>query len=300
MRQGAARSIIAAAKSRRGAEQLTIFVGESHRRPRTTSAVREPLISKGSGPAASILRRGPTLVPRRAPPPVGYEPQPTPQRPPNARERRAARDKARRAQKQRTDFSDAAAFAYFMGWPLDMRITVTWGACAEGARHAGHVLGLAAKDRSERLCDALRRELRSRGKPYACIWSRDECMRRGLHDHLAVHWPLPLKDLAWLLARLTGSLPSSGRLPRGVVAQSECGGWQIKCNTAEDEIRSAVDWTTYLRDQGPRHLIMPKIEGKVLGVSRTLEPMAIAPHREALEAWKRQRGWIVEEPADAF
>jgi hypothetical protein len=186
------------------------------------------------------------------------------------------------------------AFACFRGWHLDMRTTVSWDHCARiGDRLPGNILALRPKERSERLCEALWQAARNHGKPHAYIWSRDECMRRGLHDHLAVHWPLPLElnNLVWLLAALTGSLPSSGRLPRGVVAESECKGWQVKQNTAKDEIRSAVDWMGYLRDQGPRHLVAPKIEGKLLGVSRTLAPKAIAPYREVLEAWKRNKGW---------
>ena len=98
-----------------------------------------------------------------------------------------------------------------------------------------------------------------------------------------------------MLAGLTGSLPSSGRLPRGVEAQSECGGWQIKRNTAREEIPSALRWTGYLLDQEPRHLVMPKIEGKAIGVSRAIDARAMAPHREVLDAWKVRMGWRLED-----
>ena len=94
-----------------------------------------------------------------------------------------------------------------------------------------------------------------------------------------------------LLTRLTGSPPSQARLPREVVAQSECRGWQIKRNMARDELRSAMTWTTYLRDQGQRHLIVPRIPGKVLGVSRSLGLGAVEAEKEALEAWKNRVGW---------
>src|SRR5690606_13341968 len=55
-------------------------------------------------------------------------------REPNARERRAARDKQARLQRQQNHFPDATAFAYFSGWPLEHRITITWAACFGGER----------------------------------------------------------------------------------------------------------------------------------------------------------------------
>jgi hypothetical protein len=159
-----------------------------------------------------------------------------------------------------------------MGWWLEMRITVSWDACAYGDRREGHVLGWPDKERGALLRDAIWRHLRKQGKPFACIWARDTGGRHGQHIHLAQHWPLPVEELVWLLADLTGSLPSSGRRrPQDVVAQSECGGWQIKQNTAQQEIQSALRWTEYLLDQELRHRVMPKIEGRILGVSRSID-----------------------------
>jgi hypothetical protein len=215
----------------------------------------------------------------------------------NARERRAARDKQTRHQRQREQFPDAVAFAYYMDWPLNARFTVTWDACLHGDRNEGHILAKSDKERTEHLRNELRRALRKTGTPFACVWARDECKRRGLHIHFALHWPPPIEPLAWLLARLTGSPPEPVTTRRGVDAQSECAGWQIKRNTARREIPSALRWTTYLRDQGTRHLVVPKIEGKVLGVSNAIGARAIARHREGLEAWKRRVGWVEEAAA---
>ena len=210
----------------------------------------------------------------------------------NARERRAARDKQGRLQRQKDHFPDATAFAYFSGWPLEHRITITWGACYGGEKMEGNILGLDDKGRNERLRSELGRLLRKDGAPLACIWSRDEGARLGLHVHLGLYWPLPDDELVKLLTRLTGSPPSRALLGEGVVAQSECGGWQIKRNIAVSRLASAQRWAGYLVDQGERHLIAPRIKGKIIGVSRAIDRAPVEAQRAALEAWKRDVGWI--------
>ena len=52
-----------------------------------------------------------------------------------------------------------------------------------------------------------------------------------------------------------------------------------------------------LLDQEPRHLVMPKIEGKPLGVSQDINAKAAEAHRAALEAWKDRVGWRAQEEA---
>lgn len=217
----------------------------------------------------------------------------------NARERRAARDKQARLQHQKDHFPNATAFAYFSGWPLEHRITITWGACYGGEKMEGNILGFDDKARNERLRSELGRLLRKAGAPLACIWSRDEGARLGLHVHLGLYWPLPDNELVKLLTRLTGSPASYGRLGQGVMAQSDCGGWQIKRNMAVSRLASAQRWAGYLVDQGERHLIVPKIKGKVLGVSRSIHYAPVEAHRGALEAWKRDVGWYEAESANA-
>lgn len=216
----------------------------------------------------------------------------------NARERRAARDKRARLERRKDHFPDATAFAYFNGWPLEHRITITWGACYGGERMDGNILGLDDKTRNERLRAELARLLRKAGYPLVCIWSRDEGARLGLHVHLGLYWPLPDEHLVKLLTRLTGSPASYGRLGQGVTAQSECGGWQIKCNLAVARLASAQRWAGYLVEQGERHLIAPKITGKVLGVSRSIHYAPVEAQREALEAWKRSVGWLEAETTE--
>lgn len=217
----------------------------------------------------------------------------------NARERRAVRDKQARLQRQKDHFTDATAFAYFRGWPLEHRITITWGACYGGEKMEGNILGFDDKRRNERLRSELGRLLRKSGYPLACIWSRDEGARLGLHVHLGLYWPLPDNELVKLLTRLTGSPASYARFGQGVVAQSECGGWQIKRNIAASRLSSAQRWKSYLVEQGERHLIVPKIKGKVLGVSRSIHYAAVEAQREALEAWKRSAGWYEAETAES-
>ena len=216
----------------------------------------------------------------------------------NARDRRAVRDKQARRQRQQDHFTDSTAFAYYSGWPLEMRITITWDACTYGDQNEGHILGMSDDARNERLRIDLARRLRNEGHTFACIWARDKGPKLGLHTHLGLFWPLGKNKLVQLLAHLSGSPPSLARLPRDVVAQSECGGWQIKCNTAQNRLRSAMSWATYLRDQGERHLIVPRITGKVLGVSRSLGFSAVGAQKTALDAWKRRVGWNSLETAE--
>ncbi len=218
----------------------------------------------------------------------------------NARERRTARDKQERSQRLKDHFPDATAFAYFKGWHLEHRITITWGACLGGNRADGHILGLDDKRRSERLRAELARSLRKEGYPFACIWSRDEGARLGLHVHLGLYWPRPDDELVKLLTRLTGSPAAYARLGQGVTAQSECGGWQIKRNIAATRLVSARRWASYLVDQGERHLIVPKITGKVLGVSRSIHYAPVKAQRAALEAWKRDVGWVEANNAESL
>jgi hypothetical protein len=210
----------------------------------------------------------------------------------NARERRAARDKQARLQRQKDHFPDATAFAYFNGWPLEHRVTITWGACYGGEKMEGNIIGFDDKKRNERLRSELARLLRKAGYPLACIWSRDEGARLGLHVHLGLYWPLHDDELVKLLTRLTGSSASYALLREGVVAQSECGGWQIKRNIAVSRWASAQRWAGYLVDQGERHLIAPRIKGKIIGVSRAIDRAPVEAQRAALEAWKRDVGWI--------
>lgn len=223
---------------------------------------------------------------------IGKNPQ---RRKPNARERRAARDKLARLQRQKDHFPDATAFAYFKGWPLEHRVTITWAACFGGERVEGNIIGLNDKERNERLRAELTRLLRKAGYPLACIWSRDEAARLGLHVHLGLYWPLTDDELVKLLTRLTGSPASYNRLGKGVIAQSDCGGWQIKSNMAVSRLASAQRWAGYLVDQGERHLIVPKIKGKVIGVSRSIHYAPVEAQRAALEAWKRDVGWNDEQ-----
>lgn len=256
----------------------------------SASILPESFISKGAGFSKPIAGVSPTIVCKETTPRVDKTGE-NHRRGVNARDRRAARDKLARRQRQQDHFTDATAFAYFRGWPLEKRVTITWAACTYGDQNEGHVLGMPDDARNERLRNELGRLLRNAGRPFACIWARDEGPKLGLHTHLGLYWPLSENELVQLLARLTGSPPSLGRLPRDVVAQSECGGWQIKRNMARDELRSAMTWTTYLRDQGGRHLIVPRIPGKVLGVSQSLGVRAIEAQKAALEAWKIRVGW---------
>lgn len=186
----------------------------------------------------------------------------------------------------------------FNGWPLEHRITITWAACLGGDLIEGNIIGLNDKARNERLRSELARLLRKAEYPLACIWSRDEGARLGLHVHLGLYWPLPDDELVKLLTRLTGSPASYARLEQGVMAQSECGGWQIKRNIAVSRLASAQRWAGYLVDQGKRHLIVPRIKGKVIGVSRSIHYAPVEAQRAALEAWKRDIGWNDAQSAE--
>lgn len=286
---------------------MSISVGEYRRTPDAGMSAPNALVLKASEPSHPLRRRGPTVVSREhlsrllgeqtspsssSAATASVAPRP---RPPDARERRASRSKQERRQQQRADFADSAALAYFLGRPLGLRVTITWDACALGERADGHILGKPDRKRVEHLLSELRRALRKVGLPFFCIWARDLCSRRGQHVHLALHWPLSLEALVQILSRLTGSQAEPEGRMRGVLAHSECRGWQVKRNMALNEIRSAANWAGYLLDQETRHLVMPAIDGKTLGVSRPIDARAIAAHRGALEAWKVRRGWMLEE-----
>jgi hypothetical protein len=67
---------------------------------------------------------------------------------------------------------------------------------------------------------------------------------------------------------------------------------------AVTRLASAQRWAEYLVDQGERHLIAPKIKGKVIGVSRSIHYAAVEAQRAALEAWKSDVGWSGEESTE--
>lgn len=219
-----------------------------------------------------------------------------------ARERRVANLKKATRQRQCDHYPDAVAFAYAQGWPLETRITIAWEACKGGDRSDGHILGMPDQERNELLRREIARILRKAGHPLACVWSRDKGGKFGLHIHLALYWPLPDEVLFDLLERLTGSPRQKGRLKRGVIAQSECGGWQVKKNaavrTASGMLKSAYTWMGYLRGQMGRHEEEPDIDGKVLGVSRALDKNAVDAQRGHLETWKLISGWSELEDAN--
>lgn len=131
---------------------------------------------------------------------------------------------------------------------------------------------------------------RKSGQPLACIWTRSDGYKNGLHSHLFTHWAPPIDDLIRLLVRLTGCPATSEKLSRGVEAQSKCKGWQIKRGIGL-EIPTAMDFANYALKQDHRLVAGSMIEGKLLGVSRAIRAKAIAPHRQELEAWKRDVGW---------
>lgn len=276
---------------------LTKLAGEYSVTTHAASILPKALISKGEGFCEPSARFIPTIVCKEQPIEIHKTGENARQRG-GARERRAEQATQSRQHRQQEHFTDATAFAYFKGWPLEMRITITWGGCIYGDQNEGHILGLADSARNERLRSELARLLRNGMYTFACIWSRDEGLKLGLHTHLGLYWPLPENKLVQLLARLTGSPQSPDRLKRDVVAQSECGGWQIKRNMARNEFRSAMTWATYLRDQSQQHLIVPRIPGKVLGVSRSLGLGAVEAEKEALEAWKNRVGWSELEAAE--
>lgn len=225
---------------------MTVLVGYSCPNSLSSPLMPNSLVFKDAGLSQPLRRRGPTIVSvsvvsvsgttisdlllRGFPVPAAASSATPRLRPPDARERRALRAKQATREKQRADLWDAAAFAYFMGWPLNMRITVTWDRCLyAGDCQPGHILGKSDKQRCEHLRAELERQLRKAGVPFACTSVRDVGGGFGPHIHLGLHWPLtllPLEELAWLLARLTaayrrqvGSLAASWHSPSAGVGK---------------------------------------------------------------------------------
>ena len=258
-----------------------------------------PIISKGFAEIDDYSTASPTIVCKETPLTPAELRRKRRLAGENARDRRTAqqRERKRDEDQRRATFHDATALSYYHGLPLNMRITVTWGACLVGDRTDGHILGLAPKARDERLRHEMYRALLRRGKRFAAIWARDMGGHLGDHMHLGLNWPLPHAELIQLLGRLTGCQPKKGKLKRDVVAEGEWGGWQIKVNGSLDEIASARRWAEYLLDQGPRHLVAPNIAGMTIGASRLIDANAVEAMRGPLEAWKAHCGWIAGKSA---
>lgn len=122
-----------------------------------------------------------------------------------------------------------------------MQITVTWSALINADRRDGaHILGLAERDRVQRLWKALARDMGAAGIPWLAARGPEYDKRRGHHLHVVMHAPeKAFLRITRTLERLTGSdrewfdprgrtVPGNGRDHKGVVALSACRGWMVQ------------------------------------------------------------------------
>lgn len=200
------------------------------------------------------------------------------QHPPHPRERR------RIEKNRRHNFEAGTRFAYKMGWPINIAITINWTALIQAGEHnEGHCLF-----RSERARETyLRAELtRSRpqspeGTPFVAIWGRDIGSRMGLHTHLALHWSLRSKtslfNLLALMQRVTGSAAvetPQDRRKGNLTFASSCRGWLVETIYGKDLLTGALNWVDYIARQSENHAEWPDLAGKAFGISEAIGPKA--------------------------
>lgn len=205
---------------------------------------------------------------------------------PEARQLIALTREQRRVVKDRyTNFNEAALFAYEMGWPINVALTITWAALVQaGSRNEGHCLAMGEAEKDTYLRNELARcRLRIPGVPnFVAIWGRDVGSRMGLHVHMGLFWPhRDMAKLVNVLERVTGSEmgPDPRKKPIGYYAGSACGGWQLK--NVLNGLPGALGWINYIAAQDQKHPTRVKIEGKSFGVSQSIGPAARrkgAPH----------------------
>lgn len=201
---------------------------------------------------------------------------------------RPSRHARRKARERLVRFSEAAAFAYAMDWPLNIGLTMTWTALqTAGERKEGHCLGRGEWDREKYTRDELARLCRSEGLPFVALWGRDVGAEMGSHVHLSMFWPsYKLGRLVAVIERISGSSADFVLKPYAadVVARSVCGGWQINMNTRKDDKQSALEWAEYIAAQHAKHPAPPAIKGKAFGISQAIGKAAQEREQPALEA----------------
>lgn len=199
------------------------------------------------------------------------------QHPPHPRERR------RIEKNRRLNFEAGTRFAYEMGWPLNIAITINWTALIQAGEHnEGNCLFRSEKSREAYLRAELTRS-RPQGKPFVAIWGRDIGSRMGLHTHLALHWSLRsranLLTLLALMQRVTGSAAvetPQDRRKGNLTFASSCRGWLVETIYGKDLLTGALTWVDYIARQSENHADWPDLAGKVFGLSEAIGPKARA------------------------
>jgi|GEM_PF-2679190 len=149
---------------------------------------------------------------------------------------------ARAAARRRVQlWSAAAPAASSVGCPLNIALTITWARLQDSHPRQGHILDVAAVQREKRLWSELRMVTARAGVEWIAARAPEYDRTRGLHLHLAMHLPdsRAMRDALEVVEGLTGapaswcdmrgrSLRSGGRVTRGVVAMSACGGWLLQ------------------------------------------------------------------------
>ena len=196
-----------------------------------------------------------------------------------------SRERRRVEKDRRVNFEAAARFAYHMGWPLNLAITINWTALIQaGERNHGNCLGRDEVGREAYLRSELSRcrpQTACRA-PFVAIWGRDIGNQMGSHTHLAIHFSLQLPKhlfkLIAMLERICGSsvAPAEESRDRKVLAESGCKGWQIKFIYGRNLLSGALAWVDYIARQSENHAVWPDLEGKVFGISQAIGPAARA------------------------
>lgn len=213
--------------------------------------------------------------------------------------RQPCRYQRRSARQKHRQFSEAVTFAYAMGWPLNIGLTISWDALwLAGERCEGHCLGRGEWERERYARTELARLCRSTQLPFAALWGRDVGTVMGAHLHLAMFWPShKLAQLVAMIERITGSSAEFVLQPylTDTVARSTCGGWQLDMNNRRDAKAGALEWAKYIADQHDKHLAPPEIKGKAFGVSQAIGRSAQEGARAMLEAREKRYRWLRQE-----
>lgn len=166
-----------------------------------------------------------------------------------------ARNARASARRRRDEWRESALAADKAGLPITAVLHVTWGALF--ANDGGPVLRHSEVGRERALWRCLRRAVTRHGVPWVAVRAPEHDAAKGIHLHSAAHVPEPaFGDVIAALERITGApaawvdlngrrMRRGGRMLRGVVAISACGGWLLARNV-RPESGGAVGALAYL------------------------------------------------------
>lgn len=180
---------------------------------------------------------------------------------------------SRRTIRERETSAEAAArFAWERQTPLEVLVTVSWGACQAGAVMERHILGEGECKRCKLVIARLRRVAGELGFEPTWIWARAIGARMGAHFHVYAYWPSRhLRRLSSELERLTANpVADNIRGENGLFAKSGEGGWRVNLNYRG--IKGSIGGALYLARQD--YNAKAHFTGKCFGLTANINSTA--------------------------